>query len=230
MTIGLFAAYAVYFVSVISHYRETLPKDLKKQPIILITENHCSRKNAFASLCFKLHNIILLTLPAHCTHIMQPFAVDVASVLKSKMSSLKYNKSIKENANKCNFAAAKPRYLTISSIIQAWNEVPMEVLKKSFEATGISPFNSVYHPPHEKRREYFKTCCQELTSDENILAMYNLEMETDLQSVDDTPKPYYNFLPTFFQQKELTYGCVLSDFPPLLLRKNEDENTFIRVL
>ena len=60
--------------------------------------------------------------------------------------------------------------------------------------------------------------------------MYNLEMETDLQSVDDIPKPYYKFLPTFFQQKELTYGCVLSDFPPLLLRKNENEDTFIRVL
>ena len=55
----------------------------------------------------------------------------------------------------------------------------MEILKTSFEATGISPFNPqkaiynprtnpVFHPPHEKKREYFKTCCQELTSDDNI--------------------------------------------------------------
>ena len=144
---------------------------ISKNSQLFLLQTITAHINAFASLCFKLHNIILLTLPAHCTHVMQPFDVGVASVLKSKMSSLKYNKSIKENANKCNFAAAKARYLTISSIIQAWNEVPMEVLKKSFEATGISPFNSVYHPPHEKRREYFKTCCQELTSDENILAI-----------------------------------------------------------
>lgn len=78
--------------------------------------------------------------------------------------------------------------------------------------------------------DYFKTCCQELTLDQNILKLYNLKMNTNLQSVQDIPKPYYSYLSIFFSQKELTYGCILSKFPPLLLRNNDNTNDFIRVL
>lgn len=104
MTRNLFSAFSLYFVSTISHYRQTLHPELRNKSIVLIADNHSSRRNAFSALCFKLHNTILLTLPAHST-------------LKSKMANMKLSKAIKERANQLSTAAGKARYLTVSSII-----------------------------------------------------------------------------------------------------------------
>lgn len=205
MTRNLSSAFSLYFVSTISHYRQTLHPELRNKPIVLIADNHSSRRNAFAALCFKLHNVILLTLPAHSTHVMQPFDVGVASTLKSKMANLKLSKAIKERANQLSTAAGKARYLTVSSIIQAWNEIPTESLQNSFKDTGLSPFNpnvAIFNrrtnPISSNRRDYFNTCCENLTTDDNILTMYSVEQETTLQSIDEIPKPFIIYYLHFF--------------------------------
>ena len=119
MTGNIFAAFAIFFISYIQQYRQTLDENLRNKPVILITDNHSSRKNPLAAKYLKLHNIILITLPAHCTHVMQPFDVGVASVLKTKLATLKVNKTIKEKSNIFTTTTARARYLTVSAIIQA---------------------------------------------------------------------------------------------------------------
>lgn len=91
------------------------------------------------------------------------------------------------------------------------------MLQNSFERTGICPFkpeiaifnkrtNPNYHQVNPKRLSYFNTFSENLTTDQNILSMYNLEYNKTLQSINEIPKPYYNFLPTYFSLKQLSQG------------------------
>lgn len=63
------------------------------------------------------------------------FDLGVTRFLKSKKSSLKYNKIIKEKTDQCISISAKECYLTVSPIFQSWNGIPMEILLKSYEST-----------------------------------------------------------------------------------------------
>lgn len=95
----LFSAFAVFFSSKISQYRMRLPLTIANQPTLLIVDNHSSRFNSFSVEFLYLHNIQLLTLPPHCSHLLQPFDVAAAKCLKSTMNKIKIDKVVMDFSN-----------------------------------------------------------------------------------------------------------------------------------
>ena len=62
---------------IVDKYKTDLPQDIEDEPTILIVDNHSSRYNSFAIEYLALHNVQLLTLPPHCSHLLQPFDVSI---------------------------------------------------------------------------------------------------------------------------------------------------------
>lgn len=87
MTKVLFGAFCVYFVSQISKYRMDLPQDIEDEPTILIV-------NSFAIEYLALHNVQLLTLPSHCSHLLQLFDVAAARSLKTSMKKFQFKQVV----------------------------------------------------------------------------------------------------------------------------------------
>ena len=194
MTSKLFVAFCIFFACNISAYRLTLPRNTQNSTITLIVDNHPSRMNSWAIEFLTRHNIELLTLPAHTSHVMQPFDVYVASPLKTRMASFKFINLVKTIANSLPSKAAQARYLTVSALINSWSSIPREVLIKSFEVTGICPMNPsnplnnpltnrVNHPPPPVRRNTLNISSSLLTSIQMRIAIYNKNNGTNINNV-----------------------------------------------
>lgn len=102
------------------------------------------------------------------------------------MTSFRFSTTIKDNVVGLN-DASKARHLTISSIINAWNMIPFEVLQKSFVSSGLYPFNPeipsnnplANHSSNvsgPKRRGKINIANQDLTSDQNRLLFLIINM------------------------------------------------------
>lgn len=142
MTSKLFTIFCIYFSAKISHYRLQLSQEISSEPTILIVDNHPSRINPFAIEVLKQNNIILLTMPPHTSHLLQPFDVTVAKSLKSAMNKNRIDREVNNYSMQFTSNAARARYITVSSIINAWNSIKIETLKNGFKFTGIYPLNS----------------------------------------------------------------------------------------
>lgn len=119
MTKLLFCAFAIYFVSKINQYRMKLPSHVARQPTLLIVDDHSSRFNSYAIKYLNLHNVMLLTLQLHCSHLLQPFDVAAAQSLKSLINKIKIDKESIDFAKTLSSKAAIARYLTVYSMIEA---------------------------------------------------------------------------------------------------------------
>lgn len=238
MTTRLFSAYAVFFVAEINKYRLQLPQALRSQTIYLFVDNHLSRCNSFAIEFLRMHNIRLITFPAHCTHVIQPYDVGVASSFKLNMSSFRLSKSIRDKTANFN-DTAKARYITISSIINSWNSIPFEVLQKSFISCGLHPFNPsavLLNPltnPNcnamgPRRRGTIDITNQELTSDANRLLIYNHEKGTNLANASEIPSPTYASVRPLLTSRHDRTGYILSELPALLIK--QPDGSFVDVL
>lgn len=157
MTNKLFVSFCIYFVCNVNNYRLSLPQNIRNEKIILLVDNHPSRCNSWAIEFLALHNIDLLIFPPHTTHVLQRFDVCIAGQLKTRLTSHKASELTRNIAQEFQNDAQKARYLTISSLLNAWNSIPTELLSKSFKCTGISPLdpsiplnnrltNQVVHP------------------------------------------------------------------------------------
>ena len=91
MTNFLWNAFVVFFAHDISKYRLQLPIEIRWDEIVLIVDCHGSRVSSFAIEYLKIFNITLITLPAHTTHILQPFDICVAKSLKSHINKFQYS-------------------------------------------------------------------------------------------------------------------------------------------
>ena len=232
MTRQLFSAFAVFFVASISLYRLELPPDLRSQTIVLLVDNHISRCNSYAAELFHLHNIKLITFPAHCTHVLQPFDVGVASTFKLNLSSFKISKPVLEKSKKLNKEAARIRYLIISSIVNSWNSIPTEILEKSFYSSGILPWNPEI-PKNNSKTNQISTLSgpvrpgkinianKDLTTDDNRLALFNGEYKTQFTNVGQLPKPAYSKIYSVMAYPNSANGFILSKFPSLLVKQDD---------
>lgn len=84
VTRKIFLLWAVNFCHWLSTYRLTLPCNLRNCPAVLYLDGHSSRQNPAAIAYLRQHNVIVIALPAHVTHIMQPFDVGIASPYKAE--------------------------------------------------------------------------------------------------------------------------------------------------
>ena len=128
MTSKLFVSFCIFFVCNINNYRLSLPQNIRNEKIILLVDNHTSRCNSWAIEFLARHNIDLLTFPPHTTHVLQPFDVCVAGPLKTRMATLKISELISSVSLRFPNDAQKVRYLTISSLLNAWYSIPSELL------------------------------------------------------------------------------------------------------
>ena len=194
MTSHLFSAFCVFFVAEVNKYRLELPDDIRNDQIILLVDNHPSRYTPYAVEFLAMHNIKLITFPSHSTHVLQPFDVGVAYPLKLNISSFKMCKSIRDHAKTITNKTAKARYLTVTSLINSWNSLPYELLKKSFYASGIKPCNP--NIPKDNRntnqnegsidgnhQRLIEMTTQLLTSENNILKLHNQEYGTNYTNI-----------------------------------------------
>jgi hypothetical protein len=79
----LYTYFAIQFSHEMSHYRMNLPPELQEEPILLLVDGHTSRLSWRANMILNINNIQVLTFPGHCSHVLQPFDVGVASPLKA---------------------------------------------------------------------------------------------------------------------------------------------------
>ena len=148
MTKRLFLIYSIFLISQIQLYRLSLPKELADEPILLVADGHISRMSFYSNLLFHLFNIDLLILPAHSTHIMQPFDVSLAAPLKVEFIKQlkKYqfiididNLSLKECIK---MSAAQGRFILIRSFLEALRIVSSyDNILSGFASTGIYPLD-----------------------------------------------------------------------------------------
>ena len=104
-----------------------------KRYAVLIVVNHSSRLNSYAIEYLIMHRIHILTLPAHCTHVLQPIDISIASSFKSFLN--RYKISAQNIPKLLNFTsqAAKNRYSIVYSIQKPWESITPEIIKAGFE-------------------------------------------------------------------------------------------------
>lgn len=141
ITSRLFLAFAIYFCHEISLYRI---QNKISEDIWLILDGHKSRLNSIAIEYFAQFRINVLILPAHTTHVVQPFDVGLAAPMKQRIRQ--YIDAppafIQDIINSQTTDAAKNRILIVSAIINAWSQVATPLnCASAFYATGIFPFN-----------------------------------------------------------------------------------------
>lgn len=128
MNTDLFLVWIKHFFSFV--------KPTKDEPALLILDNHVSHCSLPAITFCRENNIILLTLPPHASHKMQPLDKGFFAPLKTAFSSecdkwmtTNCGKPITQKQMAMLFNQAYSRTATIA------------ICQKSFEATGLYPFN-----------------------------------------------------------------------------------------
>ena len=151
MNESAFFIWALNFCHWLSGYRAAnLPDSIKRAEILLIMDGHGSRKCPEALNLFRFHNVCLLILPAHCTHLLQPFDVGLASSLKINFRRYLFAEKRAINNEEMQTKASRIRLIMIRAFIRAWMATASpQICSRSFESVGIfppSPFHVLKSP------------------------------------------------------------------------------------
>ncbi|XP_041377275.1 uncharacterized protein LOC121389691 [Gigantopelta aegis] len=108
---------------------------LSSNPRVLIFDGHASHLSLALMEAAKKNKIILLRLPAHLTHLLQPFDRAVFRLVKAVWQSLlvKYARTHTGPVSKAHFPAMLKKLYEKS--------FASDIVKAGFRATGIFPFN-----------------------------------------------------------------------------------------
>ena len=148
MNRDVFFIWCILFVCEISLYRLSLPEEIRHDIIILIVDGHKSRGNYYASKLLSLFKILLLILPGHTSHILQPFDVGIGSPLKASFMKHFLNCKLQGDeeitvANMMNLRLSDIRNMMLECFAKSLDEVlTRENIKSSFKKAGISPVDS----------------------------------------------------------------------------------------
>jgi hypothetical protein len=80
-----FLIYVHFLYCELVRYRADLPLDLQRQTMLLIIDGHTSRWSFEAMIALRALGLDVLVLFPHCTHLLQPFDVSVASPVKAAL-------------------------------------------------------------------------------------------------------------------------------------------------
>lgn len=138
----IFYIWAMLFCHWLSCYRAAhLPDPIKRAEVLLILDGHGSRRCPEALQLFRFHNVSLIILPAHCTHLLQAFDVVLASSLK--VNFRKYLIAEKQYLQKNHAPQSKAaciRVIMVRAFLKAWRSASSpQACARSFEAVGICP-------------------------------------------------------------------------------------------
>lgn len=230
MTEGTFYCWVLLFCAWSSQYRATvLPQNLKAENILLVIDGHTSRRCPWAIPMLMFHNITVLILPAHTTHLLQAFDVGLAAALKAQFNRfLAIEKRAHEDEAQKLSTAAWVRKVVVSAFLRAWASVTSGPLcARSFEKVGIWPPNPevvlaspfVVDSPNPTLEEKNWLNNAILTTDE---ARQRLLQEKPERDTPDAPIPDFSAatqgrwpthgrVVTWMMQQDVKWGRLLSD-------------------
>ena len=123
------------FFKSLQHFHSFV-KCSKEKPVLLIMDNHISHLDLQAVTFSKDNGIILLTLPPHCSHALQPLDVTVYGPFKKRLG-----------ASQNDWMFVNPGVRISMKEIAELSKSPYEnsfttkKIIKGFKKTGIYPFN-----------------------------------------------------------------------------------------
>ncbi|XP_032790742.2 uncharacterized protein LOC116927786 [Daphnia magna] len=123
------------FFKSLQHFHSFV-KCSKEKPILLIMDNHSSHLDFQAVTFAKENGIVMLTLPPHCSHVLQPLDVTLFGPFKKAIGSTQNDWINKNPGGRISIKeiAQLSRYPFESSF------TPQKIIK-GFEITGIYPYN-----------------------------------------------------------------------------------------
>ena len=140
MTERAFYIWAHLFVAWLSGYRAAvLPDEIKGANILLVMDGCHAHRCPEALRLFRMHNVTVLLLPSHTTHLLQPFDILIASSLKSHFRRFLFEekKAIKQREMS---KAARSRIVLVKAFLRAWKIAASPAMcTRSFEVAGFFP-------------------------------------------------------------------------------------------
>ncbi|KAB0804091.1 hypothetical protein PPYR_01061 [Photinus pyralis] len=123
------------FIQYLKHFKKFV-KPTTEDPVLLIMDNHVTHCTLDAYTFCKENGIILLTIPPHTSHRLQPLDVTFYSPLKTAFNA-ECNKYLKNHPHE---------KITPFEVAELFNNAYMRVATlekatKGFQVTGICPFN-----------------------------------------------------------------------------------------
>jgi hypothetical protein len=149
MTQVSFLLYCHILLYQLSLYRQTLPIQHRGSRFLLILDGHPSRFTYDALNLLNESGVDVLILPAHCTHVLQPFDVSVASSAKTFLKrfleiwriTLDQHNSLEVEEADMSWLAGKREQL-IDAFLKAWSSAAtLFNIEAGFRASGIWPLD-----------------------------------------------------------------------------------------
>lgn len=111
-----------------------LPNILEQRPVLLLYDGHSTHIDVDIILQDIEHEVIILKLPPHSSHLLQPLDLCVFKGLKDDYDQLlvKWHRRLPKSLPNCDFAELMSK---------AWQREPKENIQAGFRKGGIFPFN-----------------------------------------------------------------------------------------
>ena len=234
MTEGAFYEWAMLFVCWLSEYRQmVLPPSIRMDNILLIMDGHTSRRCPSCIPLFLFHNVSVLILPAHMTHLLQAFDVVLAAPLKCYFRRFLSSEKKANAIERFGSYASWSRRVTVCAFLRAWRTVTSGPLcSRSFEKVGVFPpdafrvSTSPFVVDHKVTtiEEKSEISNEMLTTIEMYQRLFRLKSEKggrlDIVTPEFSkyPNTWVSHIPTvsWMHQQTTGWGRLLSDPPPLL--------------
>ena len=138
MTRFLFLDWAICFCHWLEGYRSRLGGSFLSAPAALILDGHTTRLNPAALWYFRLHNVRVIILPAHSSHITQPFDVGIATSFKNE-----FKRALSRLFSQFDEPTADElRFVSILAAIEAHdNAVSILSAMGAFRRAGLRPLD-----------------------------------------------------------------------------------------
>lgn len=117
--------------------------EILRRPCFLFVDGHKSRVNSDAIEILCANNIRVIVLPAHTSHVTQPFDVALAAPFKSFLKAQSYNfPSWLQQKLSLFCSTAQKRYTLILHVIDSWKKAAtVSNIRTAWEKAGICPLN-----------------------------------------------------------------------------------------
>ena len=147
MTTKVFFIWSLFFASEVNKRREGVARiygrDKAQYPCFLLLDGHKSRLNSDAIEVLYNNNIRVIILPAHTSHVTQPFDVSIARPFKIALRTTKESnpKWLQEKLAGLNDTARK-RFVMVLAIIDSWKKAATtQNICSGWEKAGLYPLN-----------------------------------------------------------------------------------------
>ena len=221
MTEKMFYIWALLFLTWLTGYRATvLPDSLRNSNILLVIDGCLAHGAPEAIDLFAKHNVTVLVLPAHTSHLLQPFDVVLAAPLKASFRHFVCEEKAKLRGTEMS-KAAKTRLVLVKAFIRSWRTVATPSnCARSFESVGIfplSPFIVLNSPfvTSSNTVEADRQLNMKVLTDPNVMATLNSSLRRERLPEISNPADVaaYERVVAFFRSQK--NGVLLSGPPTL---------------